>query len=241
MKSAVDLKSLQGGRSYRPNAKPSFRPMGSQDPRPRRRRVQPDFRYARLINAQVVHVPAGSLHFDPSVRRKWLARLVKTPNLSSGARALASLLAARSSDHGKYCWGMQTKIAEELGVTERSIRNWCGELERAGLVVVERCKPYFNEALGRGSRRHTNRYHLVVDLRDFTKKIREFTPIEARTEQPTLVQPDAVYLPEPRVEHLPEQAQAPPSGPPGPLQMPPGIKALRSELRGRHGHRGRTS
>lgn len=150
---------------------------------------------------------------------------------TAGVSALGALLASRSSDQGKHCWGLQTKIAEELSVTDRAVRNWCRELEETGLVVVERCAAYFHPKLDRFSRRWTNRYHLVVDLRDHGKKIRELTP--PPTEEP------AASSPSPEPDDLPvtedgtisEHAQAPPESPSRPRTFPPDIKAAREALR----------
>jgi len=215
-----------------PKPSPRFTPRGTPASPPRRkRRGRPDMRYICLIDREVAHLPAGSLHFDPSVRRKWLARLAKTKELSSGARALGALLASRSSDQGKHCWGFQTKIAEELNVTDRAVRNWCRELEEAGAVVVERCTPYLHPKLGRFSRRWTNRYHLVVDLRDHGKKIRELTPVATPEPTAPLQSPEPEDLPATEDGTIPEHAQAPPVSPSRPRSFPPDIKAAREALR----------
>lgn len=65
-----------------------------------------------------------------------LLEVIEDTALSAGAFRLYALLVAYSRGQG-VCWLSQATLATRLGVSERSIRGWLGELEKSGLLKVE--------------------------------------------------------------------------------------------------------
>lgn len=77
---------------------------------------------------------------------------------------VAALLARRSDDDGKPVWGTQVHMAEELGLSERTIRRCLAELEALALIRVER-RPAWVGPGGRFIHRPCNTYVLTLPSR----------------------------------------------------------------------------
>jgi len=124
------------------------------------------YRYVKYEGRDVAPMPAGPLHFDSTPRRKITARIARA-NLSVGARAFAQLLLTYSGNNGHYVFGNQERLAAALGRSSDSLWRYTRELEAAGLIVVERAKPYRASPDSGYTRRWANRYHFVVFVADF--------------------------------------------------------------------------
>ena len=98
-------------------------------------------------------------------RRPWLDRIAHDDRLTSGCKAWLSLLASRSDDQAKPVFGRQTKMAEQLGRSDRSVRSYRQEAEQLGYVKTYRAKPERGRD-GRWGRRRTNRYYLCLPARE---------------------------------------------------------------------------
>ena len=59
--------------------------------------------------------------------------ILKDPNLTAQAKILYAVLVSYCWDSG-YCYPGQMQLASELGVSDRSIRNWLKSLEKYGLI-----------------------------------------------------------------------------------------------------------
>lgn len=66
-----------------------------------------------------------------------LPLFVLRENLSPGAKLLYSLLCGHASDKD-HCWPSHKLLAQELGYSVSSIKNWLGELVRARLLAIRR-------------------------------------------------------------------------------------------------------
>jgi hypothetical protein len=97
-------------------------------------------------------------------RRAWSDRIAHDDRLTSGCKAWLGLLASRSDDTGKPVWGRQTRMAEQLGRSDRSVRSYRQEAEELGYVKTYRAKPE-RARDGRWGRRRTNRYYLCLPAR----------------------------------------------------------------------------
>ncbi len=97
---------------------------------------------------------------DKTRRGRWLDAVSAAP-VSRGARAWALALANRSNATAKPVWGYQTGQAQAIGCSDRQVRRYRVELEKAGLIQTQR---------GEVERRHdgtiartmTNLYRFVV-------------------------------------------------------------------------------
>ncbi len=98
----------------------------------------------------------------PSKRRAWLSRVAGDRRLTAGCKSWLLLIASRSDDAAKPCWGRQAKMAEALGRCERSVRAYRLEAEQAGYVRTYRTEPQRDPATGRWFRRRSNVYFLTV-------------------------------------------------------------------------------
>jgi hypothetical protein len=132
--------------------------------------------YVKLPSGVVVAITGGPFWNNGGVRRKISSRL-SASGKSPGAKAFGHHLLSRSSDAGKAVYERQSGIAEHLGRTERTVRNYLAELE-GEFFCVERSPVYRQAdchapAGGWGSRRdafrrrHVNRYCPVVHLADY--------------------------------------------------------------------------
>ena len=61
-------------------------------------------------------------------------RILRNPNLSIGAKMAYTMLLHYAWQKG-FCFPAQTRLAEDLGCGERSIRRWLNELKASGLVT----------------------------------------------------------------------------------------------------------
>jgi hypothetical protein len=62
-------------------------------------------------------------------------------------------------------WGRQTRQAEQLGRSDRSVRSYRQEAEDLGYVKTYRAKPQRGRD-GRWGRRRTNRYYITLPARE---------------------------------------------------------------------------
>jgi len=98
-------------------------------------------------------------------RRQWRDRIDRDTRLTAGAKAWLGLLASRSDDSAKPCWGNQKRMGQQLGRSDRSVRSYRKEAEDLGYVKVYRSKPHRGPD-GRWSRRKANAYYLCLPARD---------------------------------------------------------------------------
>jgi hypothetical protein len=66
--------------------------------------------------------------------------ILQQKNLSLGAKAIYAVLASLPAQGVDHCWPSQAYLAESLGVSERSVRNYLRELERVGLIEVRKSR-----------------------------------------------------------------------------------------------------
>ena len=111
------------------------------------------------------HHPTKTYRANPARRRQWLHRLALDKRISAGARSWALLIAVRSDDAGKPTWGRQTRQADDLGRSDRSVRRYRAELEDLGYVITDRARPQ-RAPDGTYCRRHTNRYRMTFPGRN---------------------------------------------------------------------------
>ena len=64
--------------------------------------------------------------------------------LKAGPRLLALTLADCYNEVHRYAWPTQAQLAEEIGVSKRTIRSWTKELENAGIIEVRRADGRLN-------------------------------------------------------------------------------------------------
>jgi hypothetical protein len=96
-------------------------------------------------------------------RRRWLSRVSRAAQLTSGCRAWLLLLATRSDDLGKPVWGTQERMSAQLGLSARTVRRYVAEAEAAGFVKVTRSAP-LRAPDGRFYRRASNVYWLTTPV-----------------------------------------------------------------------------
>lgn len=70
---------------------------------------------------------------DRNRRRRWLTSVHRS-NVSRGCRAWLMCISERSSDTAKPVWGMQIKQAKEIGCSDRQVRRYRVEAEKAKLI-----------------------------------------------------------------------------------------------------------
>jgi hypothetical protein len=128
-------------------------------------------------------------------RRQWRDRIDRDVRLTSGAKAWLGLLASRSDDSAKPCWGNQKRMGLQLGRSDRSIRSYRKEAEELGYVKVYRSKPQRGRD-GRWSRRKANAYYLCLPPRDTATQ-----PAPRRRQRAPYC---IVSTAKPRRRHLPE-------------------------------------
>jgi hypothetical protein len=86
-----------------------------------------------------------------------------------------------------------------MGRSVDSIQRYTAELEEAGLIVVERSKPYRSNPTGLYTRRWANRYHFVVYVSDHARyKFWWGIATYVADEAPTFYEAPAEASPEPR-------------------------------------------
>jgi len=175
---------------------------------PRWRQRPSTYRYVATDDGAVTPVPAGPLFKDPSVRRKWLHRVSRS-RVSPQAKAYASHLATRSDEHGRFCYGAQTRLAEEFGRSTDRLQAYTKELEEGGLLVVERCTPFRGEN-GVWKRRWANRYHFIVVARDFRYHLVATTKGEEAVQDAPA--PPQAPPPSTRPSEVPGAPHGPPQG-----------------------------
>jgi hypothetical protein len=95
-------------------------------------------------------------------RRHWLSRVAADKRLTAGAKSWLLLVASRSDDAGKPCWGRQTVMAAELGRSRHSVIRYVAEGEALGYVKCFRSTPQRDPATGRWYRRKANAYYLCL-------------------------------------------------------------------------------
>lgn len=98
-------------------------------------------------------------------RRRWLRRVSQATHLTTGCRAWLLLLADRSDELGKPVWGRQTRMADQMGVSARTVRRYAVEAEAAGYLKVTRFRPLRDDQ-GRYYRRASNVYRLTTPQAD---------------------------------------------------------------------------
>jgi AraC-like DNA-binding protein len=98
-------------------------------------------------------------------RRRWLQKVSRSHPLTTGCRAWLLLLSTRSDDLGKPVWGTEEKMAEQMGMSERTVRRYVAEALRLGFIKVKASKPLRNER-GEFYRRASNVYYLVTPKDD---------------------------------------------------------------------------
>ena len=97
-----------------------------------------------------------------------------------------------------------------MGRSVDSIQRYTAELEAAGLIVVERSKPYRTSPEGPYRRKWANRYHFVVHVTDHLRyKYWWGLAIYVADETPTFYETPQDASPEPRSESA--SSNAPPS------------------------------
>jgi DNA-binding transcriptional ArsR family regulator len=64
--------------------------------------------------------------------------------LRAGPRLLALTLADSYNEGYRYAWPTQAQLADEIGVSKRTIRSWTKELENAGIIEVRRADGRLN-------------------------------------------------------------------------------------------------
>jgi Helix-turn-helix domain len=94
-------------------------------------------------------------------RRAILDAVATDTRLTSGCKTFLLLLCRRSDDTAKPVWGTQTKMAHQLGRSDRSLRRYRAELETLGYLTVYRTPPQRGPD-GRWHRRRSNTYYLHI-------------------------------------------------------------------------------
>ncbi len=127
-------------------------------------------------------------------RRHWLARVAADTRLTAGAKSWLLLIASRSDDAGKPCWGRQTVMAAELGRSRHSVIRYVAEAEALGYVKCFRSTPQRDPATGRWYRRKANAYYLCLPSRSAAdrpaprrRQRAPFCPIGPRAHRPLLL------------------------------------------------------
>ena len=146
-------------------------------------------------------------------RRQWRDRIDKDSRLTTGCKAWLGVLASRSDDAGKPCWGNQVKMADQLGRSDRSVRRYLVEAVALGYVRVFRSEPERGRN-GRWCRRKANTYYLCLPNRDTATK-----PAPRRTQRApycvaTTGRPHRRHLPDSDGRSSPFGVRQPPPHPP---------------------------
>ena len=92
---------------------------------------------------------------------RWADAVATDTRLTSGCKTFLLLLCRRSDDTAKPVWGTQTKMAHQLGRSDRSLRRYRAELETLGYLTVYRIPPQRGPD-GRWHRRQSNTYYLHI-------------------------------------------------------------------------------
>lgn len=66
--------------------------------------------------------------------------LMKKNNISMGAKLLYAVMVSCSRPGQDNCWPSQAWLAEQIGASVRSVQNYLGELERLGLILIDRSR-----------------------------------------------------------------------------------------------------
>jgi hypothetical protein len=74
-----------------------------------------------------------------TTREADLRRVMRSAELSPGARLLAWELSQWASDAEDVCVRSQIQLAADLGVHRNSVFRWIKELQAAGVVTTESC------------------------------------------------------------------------------------------------------
>ena len=101
---------------------------------------------------------------DRNRRRRWHTKCVQAMKdglISAGCMAWLALLGEQSSDTAKPVWGYQVNQAANIHRSERMVRHYRAEAERAGLIETHRGAVIRGHD-GRFCREHTNKYVLIV-------------------------------------------------------------------------------
>jgi hypothetical protein len=100
----------------------SYNPTNKTTPEPEVA-AQPSFEYdTELAGSYFIQVPV---------------EFVRNKNYSTGAKQLYQVLLTYCGSK-THAWPGQSRLADDLGVTDRTIRNWLKELVTAGLLTVKR-------------------------------------------------------------------------------------------------------
>lgn len=131
-------------------------------------------------------------------------RVMQDPDVSVAAKALYGLLCTYADGDG-VCWpGIET-LASRLGVTERSVRNWLGELLALGLI--ERTRRY--------GRQQTSTLTVLMDL-----QVKGYRNVRSSTsgheDSPRSRNPSADEL----IQRELDQREVPPYPPPTAVEQP---------------------
>jgi len=59
-------------------------------------------------------------------------------DVSLGAKVLYSVLCSCAYRSGDHCWPSQNYLADSMGMSIRSIQNYLRELEKLGLIMIQR-------------------------------------------------------------------------------------------------------
>jgi hypothetical protein len=98
---------------------------------------------------------------DKTRRSRWLDAVAQS-GVSRGAVAWAVALAQRSNAMAKPVWGLQTGQAKAIACSDRQVRRYRAELERAGLIRTVR-SPFERRINGTIGRMFTNVYQFVIE------------------------------------------------------------------------------
>jgi len=143
------------------------------------------------------------------------------PTISREAKAVYALLAAYTGNDD-VCWPSMKTIAECLGCSEQSARNWLGELSERGWVEIEH-----------STGRHSNKYRLVIPstgVEGSTEK-KEQPPTGVEGKPPTGVDPTINTLTNNNENTLQFAADLPPHKPPVKRKKDKPINPLAKEAR----------
>ena len=139
---------------------------------------------------------------DKTRRARWLDCVHKS-GVSRGAVAWAVALAQRSDALAKPVWGYQTGQADAIGCSDRTVRRYRCELERAGLIETVRGKVE-RRPDGTIARTMTNLYRFVVAPLVRRQKARSHRPDTDDRSTPLLRE---IYKPCPNASDSNPQSQ----------------------------------
>lgn len=95
---------------------------------------------------------------NPLDRLEWLDAVNRHPDMTPAGRSVAIVLACRARDG--VCWPSQKSIADDCGLTDRSVRTGIETLRTAGFLEVA------SHAIGDRPDRRVNRYRLTHDRKN---------------------------------------------------------------------------